>query len=177
VPPVRLRPRRAVAAVCISSSRRPTGAPTSACRRAGSAPVAGARRVRVAAPPPPQGRRARTSLLKRAPLAQAELRLLREDIAPTWLRPPLSVEATAERYVRPQLRQARRMAPWRCSLAQVCPPLASTSTAGWAAPRGCGQLRPLQPCCLSAAACERMAGSAARRARGSARAACNELAA
>ena len=30
---------------------------------------------------------------------------LREDIAPSWLQPPLSVEATAERYVRPHLRQ------------------------------------------------------------------------
>jgi hypothetical protein len=57
------------------------------------------------------GCRVRASLLKRVPLAQAELRQLRDDIAPTWLRAPLSVEATAERYVRPQLRQARRTGP------------------------------------------------------------------
>ena len=37
--------------------------------------------------------------------AQVEIGELREDIAPSWLRPPLSVEATAERYVRPHLRQ------------------------------------------------------------------------
>lgn len=36
---------------------------------------------------------------------QSELAALREDLAPTWLRPPLSVEATAERYVRPELRE------------------------------------------------------------------------
>ncbi|HGG58080.1 MAG TPA: NAD(P)/FAD-dependent oxidoreductase, partial [Nannocystis exedens] len=34
-----------------------------------------------------------------------EIAALREDIAPTWLREPLSIEATAERYVRPALRQ------------------------------------------------------------------------
>lgn len=37
--------------------------------------------------------------------AQVEVGELRDDIAPSWLRPPLSVEATAERYVRPHLRQ------------------------------------------------------------------------
>ena len=37
---------------------------------------------------------------------QTELGQLREDIAPTWLEEPLSIEATAERYVRPALRQA-----------------------------------------------------------------------
>ncbi len=37
---------------------------------------------------------------------QAELSALRDDIAPTWLAPPLSIEETAERYVRPALRQA-----------------------------------------------------------------------
>lgn len=35
----------------------------------------------------------------------AELAALREDIAPTWLEEPLSIEDTAERYVRPELRQ------------------------------------------------------------------------
>jgi phytoene dehydrogenase-like protein len=34
----------------------------------------------------------------------AELDQLREDIAPTWLEEPLSIEDTAERYVRPALR-------------------------------------------------------------------------
>jgi hypothetical protein len=29
---------------------------------------------------------------------------LREDVAPTWLAEPLSLEETAERYVRPALR-------------------------------------------------------------------------
>jgi phytoene dehydrogenase-like protein len=37
---------------------------------------------------------------------QAELAALREDIAPTWLSQPYSIEETAERYVRPALRQA-----------------------------------------------------------------------
>jgi phytoene dehydrogenase-like protein len=36
---------------------------------------------------------------------QAELDALREDLAPAWLAPPLSVEETADRYVRPQLRE------------------------------------------------------------------------
>jgi phytoene dehydrogenase-like protein len=36
---------------------------------------------------------------------QAELAALREDVAPTWLTEPLTVEQTAERHVRPQLRQ------------------------------------------------------------------------
>jgi phytoene dehydrogenase-like protein len=41
----------------------------------------------------------------RAHLAmQAELGKLREDIAPTWLEEPLSIEATGEKYVRPELR-------------------------------------------------------------------------
>ncbi len=35
---------------------------------------------------------------------QSEIALLRDDIAPTWLRAPDSIEATAERYVRPALR-------------------------------------------------------------------------
>jgi phytoene dehydrogenase-like protein len=35
----------------------------------------------------------------------AELAELREDIAPTWLREPLSIEETSERFVRPALRQ------------------------------------------------------------------------
>jgi phytoene dehydrogenase-like protein len=35
---------------------------------------------------------------------QAELAQLREDVAPTWLTEPLSIEETAERYVRPALR-------------------------------------------------------------------------
>jgi phytoene dehydrogenase-like protein len=37
---------------------------------------------------------------------QAELGALREDIAPTWLAQPFSIEETAERYVRPALRRA-----------------------------------------------------------------------
>ncbi len=37
---------------------------------------------------------------------QAELSALRDDIAPTWLAQPFSIEETAERYVRPGLRQA-----------------------------------------------------------------------
>jgi phytoene dehydrogenase-like protein len=36
----------------------------------------------------------------------AELAALREDVGPTWLAAPLSIEATAERYVRPALREA-----------------------------------------------------------------------
>lgn len=36
---------------------------------------------------------------------QAELSELREDIAPTWLREPVSIEETAERFVRPHLRR------------------------------------------------------------------------
>jgi phytoene dehydrogenase-like protein len=35
----------------------------------------------------------------------AEIEALRDDIAPTWLEEPLTIEATAERYVRPALRQ------------------------------------------------------------------------
>jgi phytoene dehydrogenase-like protein len=35
---------------------------------------------------------------------QAELDALREDMAPAWLQPPGSVEETAERFIRPQLR-------------------------------------------------------------------------
>ncbi len=35
---------------------------------------------------------------------QAELSALREDLAPAWLAEPLSVEDTAERYIRPELR-------------------------------------------------------------------------
>ncbi|HVJ17370.1 MAG TPA: NAD(P)/FAD-dependent oxidoreductase [Polyangiaceae bacterium] len=37
---------------------------------------------------------------------QAEIGALRDDIAPTWLEQPLSIEETAERYVRPALRRA-----------------------------------------------------------------------
>ena len=36
---------------------------------------------------------------------QAEIALLREDVAPSWLEEPVSIEATAERYIRPALRQ------------------------------------------------------------------------
>ena len=35
---------------------------------------------------------------------QAELAMLRDDIAPSWLQEPVSIEETAERFVRPQLR-------------------------------------------------------------------------
>ena len=38
---------------------------------------------------------------------QAEIGALRDDIAPTWLEEPLSIEETAERYVRPALRAGR----------------------------------------------------------------------
>src|SRR5688500_19214670 len=34
---------------------------------------------------------------------EAEISDLREDIAPTWLQEPLSIEETAERFVRPAL--------------------------------------------------------------------------
>jgi phytoene dehydrogenase-like protein len=34
-----------------------------------------------------------------------ELEALRDDVAPTWLRAPLSIEETAERHVRPELRE------------------------------------------------------------------------
>jgi phytoene dehydrogenase-like protein len=36
---------------------------------------------------------------------QAELEQLRDDVGPTWMQEPLSIEATAERYVRAPLRQ------------------------------------------------------------------------
>jgi len=36
---------------------------------------------------------------------QNEIFQIREDIAPTWLKSPLSIEETAEKYVRPKLRQ------------------------------------------------------------------------
>lgn len=35
----------------------------------------------------------------------AEIAALREDLAPTWLTPPLTIEDTAERWVRPELRE------------------------------------------------------------------------
>jgi phytoene dehydrogenase-like protein len=35
-----------------------------------------------------------------------ELAMLRDDVAPSWLQDPLSIEDTAERFVRPQLREA-----------------------------------------------------------------------
>lgn len=38
---------------------------------------------------------------------QAELAALRDDVAPAVLAEPLPLEETAERYVRPQLRQVR----------------------------------------------------------------------
>jgi phytoene dehydrogenase-like protein len=37
---------------------------------------------------------------------QAELALLRDDLGPSWLEEPLSIEDTAARFVRPQLRRA-----------------------------------------------------------------------
>src|SRR6187549_1162246 len=36
---------------------------------------------------------------------QGEIAALRDDVAPTWLEQPLSIEETAERYVRPELRR------------------------------------------------------------------------
>src|SRR3954451_23346238 len=36
---------------------------------------------------------------------QAELDMLREDLAPAWLAAPMSVEQTADRYIRPELQQ------------------------------------------------------------------------
>src|SRR5439155_19257270 len=35
----------------------------------------------------------------------AELAMMRDDLAPAWLMPPLSLEATAERFIRPALRK------------------------------------------------------------------------
>src|SRR5690348_3525707 len=43
--------------------------------------------------------------LKANSALQAELAQLREDIAPTWLQEPLSIEDTAEKFVRPALRK------------------------------------------------------------------------
>ncbi len=37
---------------------------------------------------------------------EAELEMLRDDVAKTWLREPLSIEATANRWIRPALRRA-----------------------------------------------------------------------
>lgn len=37
--------------------------------------------------------------------AQEEIGKLREDLGGSWLRDPVSVEATADQYVRPELRQ------------------------------------------------------------------------
>lgn len=37
---------------------------------------------------------------------QAEIAQLRDDVAPTWMQEPLSIEETAERFVRPALRRA-----------------------------------------------------------------------
>jgi len=37
---------------------------------------------------------------------QEEIAALREDVAPSWMKEPLSIEATAEQYVRPALRKA-----------------------------------------------------------------------
>ena len=37
---------------------------------------------------------------------QAEISQIRDDVAPSWLREPLTREETAERYVRPALRGA-----------------------------------------------------------------------
>ena len=36
----------------------------------------------------------------------AEVAKIREDVAPTWLQEPVSIEQTADRYVRPELREA-----------------------------------------------------------------------
>ncbi len=36
---------------------------------------------------------------------QAEIGALRDDVAPTWLQEPLSIEATAEKYIRKELRE------------------------------------------------------------------------
>src|SRR5882724_2924290 len=37
---------------------------------------------------------------------QSEISQIRDDVAPTWLQEPLSIEETAEKFVRPALRQA-----------------------------------------------------------------------
>jgi phytoene dehydrogenase-like protein len=37
---------------------------------------------------------------------QTEIAALREDVAPSWMKEPLSIEATAEEYIRPTLRKA-----------------------------------------------------------------------
>ena len=38
---------------------------------------------------------------------QTEIEAIRDDIAPTWLQHPLSLEQTADKYVRPSLQQVK----------------------------------------------------------------------
>ena len=38
-------------------------------------------------------------------ILQTEIEAIRDDIAPTWLQHPLSLEQTADKYVRPSLQQ------------------------------------------------------------------------
>ncbi len=38
-------------------------------------------------------------------LLQTEIEAIRDDIAPTWLQHPLSLEQTADKFVRPSLQQ------------------------------------------------------------------------
>ena len=40
---------------------------------------------------------------------QTEIEAIRDDIAPTWLQRPLSLEQTADKYVRPSLQQVNNM--------------------------------------------------------------------
>ena len=47
-----------------------------------------------------------------ADVLQAEMAHLVQDIGPTWLQAPLSLEDTAERHVRPQLREVGLLHTW-----------------------------------------------------------------
>lgn len=42
---------------------------------------------------------------------QTEIEAIRDDIAPTWLQHPLSLEQTADKYVRPSLQQVNTAVP------------------------------------------------------------------
>ena len=43
-------------------------------------------------------------------ISQTEIEAIRDDIAPTWLQHPLSLEQTADKYVRTSLQQVRSAA-------------------------------------------------------------------
>ena len=44
-------------------------------------------------------------------LLQTEIEAIRDDIAPTWLQQPLSLEQTADKFLRPSLQQVRIACP------------------------------------------------------------------